>query len=98
MRQSTYVRETLEHICAWVGTGRREPRPNRLYLRRSLPPAPKWSRRKTKKADEAPAPSAELPTPLCLAQGDTVGGAIAGDLVGRNFAERFQRGRQPQLY
>ena len=46
LRHSAYVGETLERICAWVGTGRRKPRPNRSYQRRSLQPAPKWSRRK----------------------------------------------------
>ena len=60
MRHSAYVQETLERICAWVGTGRRKPRPNRSYPRRSLQPAPKWSRRKTRKAKKTPAPSAEL--------------------------------------
>ena len=46
LRHSAYVGETLERICAWVGTGRRKPRPNRSYQRRSLQPAPQWSRRK----------------------------------------------------
>ena len=59
MLPSASVQETLERICAWVGTGRRRPRPNRSYPRHSLQPAPKWSRRKTSKAEKAPAPSAE---------------------------------------
>ena len=46
LRHAAYVSETLEHICAWIGTGRRKPRPNRSYLRRSRQPAPKWSRRR----------------------------------------------------
>ena len=44
LRHSTYVSETLERICAWVGTGRRKPRPDRSYPRMSRQPAPKWSR------------------------------------------------------
>ena len=28
LRHTAYVSETLERICAWVGTGRRKPRPN----------------------------------------------------------------------
>ena len=63
MRHSAYVQETLERICAWVGTGRRKPRPNRSYPRRSLQPAPKWSRHRTRKAKKTPAPSAE-PQPV----------------------------------
>ena len=58
MRHTAYVHETLECICAWVGTGRRKPRPNRSYPRRSLQPAPKWSRRKTRKAQKTAATSA----------------------------------------
>ena len=46
LRHAAYVSETLEHICAWIGTGRRKPRPNRSYVRRSRQPAPKWSRRR----------------------------------------------------
>ncbi len=46
LRHAAYVSETLEYICAWIGTGRRKPRPNRSYLRRSRQPAPKWSRRR----------------------------------------------------
>ena len=46
LRHAAYVSETLEHICAWIGTGRRKPRPNRSYVRRSRLPAPKWSRRR----------------------------------------------------
>ncbi len=46
LRHTAYVSETLDHICAWVGTGRRKPRPNRSYPRRSRQPAPKWSRRR----------------------------------------------------
>ena len=46
LRHTAYVSETLEHICAWIGTGRRKPRPNRSYVRRSRQPAPKWSRRR----------------------------------------------------
>ena len=45
LRHSAYVSETLERICAWVGTGRRKPRPDRSYPRMSRQPAPKWSRR-----------------------------------------------------
>lgn len=58
LRHSAYVSETLEHICAWVGTGRRKPRRNRSYPRRSLQPAPKWSRRKAKQAATTADPSA----------------------------------------
>ena len=46
LRHTAFVSETLERICTWVGTGRRKPRSNRSYPRRSLQPAPKWSRRK----------------------------------------------------
>ena len=46
LRHSAYVSETLERISAWVGIGRRKPRPNRSYARRSLQPAPTWSRRR----------------------------------------------------
>ncbi len=46
LRHSAYVSETLERICAWVGTGRRKPRPDRSYPRMSRQPAPKWSRRR----------------------------------------------------
>ena len=38
LRHAAYVSETLEHICAWIGTGRRKPRPNRSYVR-ALPAA-----------------------------------------------------------
>lgn len=68
MRHSAYVHETLERICEWVGTARRKPRPNRSYPsypRRSLQPAPKWSRRKTKKGQQARPASAEpQPAPV----------------------------------
>ena len=64
LRHSAYVSETLERICEWVGTGRRKPRPNRSYPRRSKQPAPKWSRRKAKQATATAAPSAAaLPAP-----------------------------------
>ena len=33
-------------LDTWIGTGRRKPRPNRSYVRRSRQPAPKWSRRR----------------------------------------------------
>ena len=64
LRHSAYVSETLERICEWVGTGRRKPRRNRSYPRRSMQPAPKWSRRKAKPTATTPAPSAAvLPAP-----------------------------------
>ena len=59
LRHSAYVSETLERICEWVGTGRRKPRRDRSYPRRSLQPAPKWSRRKAKQTAAKLAPSAE---------------------------------------
>lgn len=46
LRHSAYVSETLERICEWIGTGRRQRRPNRSYPRRSLRPASKWDRRR----------------------------------------------------
>lgn len=49
LRHTAYVSETLERISEWVGIGRRKHRPNRSYARRSLQPAPKWSRRKARK-------------------------------------------------
>ena len=64
LRHSAYVSETLERICEWVGTGRRKPRRNRSYPRRSMQPAPKWSRRKAKPTATTAAPSTTaLPAP-----------------------------------
>ena len=50
LRHSAYVSETLERLCEWIGRGRRRPRPNRSYPRRSLQPASKWDRRRAKEA------------------------------------------------
>ena len=46
LRHTKFVRETVTRIAECVGIGRRRPRPNRSYPRRSKRPAPKWSRRK----------------------------------------------------
>ena len=46
LRHTEFVRETVTRIAECVGIGRRRPRPNRSYPRRSKQPAPKWSRRK----------------------------------------------------
>ena len=46
LRHTEFVRETVRRIAECVGIGRRKPRPNRSYPRRSKQPAPKWSRRK----------------------------------------------------
>ncbi len=46
LRHTEFVRETVTRIAECVGLGRRRPRPNRSYPRRSKQPAPKWSRRK----------------------------------------------------
>ena len=45
LRHTEFVRATVTRIAACVGIGRRKPRPNRSYPRRSQQPAPKWSRR-----------------------------------------------------
>ena len=46
LRHTECVRETVTHIAEYIGMGRRRPRPNRSYPRRSRQPAPQWSRRK----------------------------------------------------
>ncbi len=46
LRHTEFVRDTVTRIAECVGIGRRKPRPNRSYPRRSKQPAPKWSRRK----------------------------------------------------
>ena len=46
LRHTEFVRETVTRIAECVAIGRRRPRPNRSYPRRSKQPAPKWSRRK----------------------------------------------------
>ena len=46
LRQRAYVEETLEQLCAWIGTGRRRRRPNRSYPRQSKRPVSKWDRRR----------------------------------------------------
>ncbi len=45
LRHTEFVRATVTRIAECVGIGRRKPRPNRSYPRRSKQPAPKWSRR-----------------------------------------------------
>ena len=62
MRHSAYVHETLERICEWIGTGRRKPRPNRSYPRRSLQPAPRWSRSKATQVGEDTSPERRAAT------------------------------------
>lgn len=47
------VRETLDRVCKWIGTGDRRRRPNRSYPRRSLRPSSKWDRRRDKQSQPA---------------------------------------------